>query len=237
MISNKLDRILFLDIETVPEVYRYNELNQDTKDLWDEKLHYQSEYTGLSTAELYEKSGVLAEFAKIICISVGVIRLHDNEAHFYSKTFAKESEKELLNELADLLKSKTHDYALCAHNGKEFDFPFICRRMLIHGVSLPQLLQLSGKKPWEVNHLDTMEMWKFGDRKHFTSLKLLAHLFNIPSPKDDISGKDVARVYWEEKDLERIARYCQKDVLTLAQLLLRWQNMALIKPGNVHELV
>ena len=122
---------------------------------------------------------------------------------------------------------------LCAHNGKEFDFPYLCRRMLVNGIKIPKILQIMGKKPWEINHIDTLEFWKFGDYKHYTSLELLTEIFGIPSPKDDIKGSDVARVYWEEKDLNRIAKYCQKDVLALVQLFLRFKGESLLKEDDM----
>ena len=151
------------------------------------------------------------------------------------KSFASDDEKEALQGFADMLNShfNTPQHLLCGHNGKEFDFPYIARRMLINGIKLPTLLDIAGKKPWEIAHLDTMELWKFGDYKHYTSLELLAHLFNIPTPKDDISGADVSRVYWEEKDLDRITEYCQKDVVTTVQLLLKYKGASLIDEENV----
>jgi len=230
---NDLSRILFLDIETVPLNYQYHSLDPETRDLWDEKMHYQQEQSGLSFEELYSKAGVLAEFAKVICICSGFIHQENGINHFRMKTFSGDDEKQLLQDFSEMLDKKFSGYLLCAHNGKEFDFPFMARRMLINGVALPRHLNLAGKKPWEVSHLDTLELWKFGDRKHFTSLKLLAHLFNLPTPKDDISGKDVARVYYEEKDLERITRYCQKDVITLANLMLRWSQQGIIEESNI----
>ncbi len=229
----RLTNILFLDIETVPVCYTYGELDESTRELWDEKVRYQMESTGQSAAELYEKAGVLAEFAKVICICIGFFYEENGERKFRLKTFASDDEKSLLQEFATLIDQKFSNYQLCAHNGKEFDFLFLGRRMLITGVKIPAPLNLAGKKPWEVPHLDTMELWKFGDRKHFTSLKLLAHLFHLPTPKDDISGKDVARVYWEENDLERIAIYCRKDVVTLANLVLRWGQQEILNESNL----
>lgn len=228
-----ISRILFLDIETVPVTYYYQALDPSTKELWDEKMYYQKEQSGQSFEELYNKAGVFAEFAKVVCISSGFVHVENGVSHFRMKTFANDNEQALLTDFSKLLDEKFGKYLLCAHNGKEFDFPFMARRMLINGVNLPKHLDLAGKKPWEVAHLDTLELWKFGDRKHFTSLKLLAHLFGLPTPKDDISGKDVARVYYEEKDLDRIATYCQKDVITLANLMLRWKKQNIIEEQNI----
>jgi len=229
----KITNVLFLDVETAPLVYKYKDLSEKMKPLWDSKFRpdrYRDQQA--ETPEtLYKKAGIYAEFAKIICISVGYF----NEGTFRVKSFYGDDEKEILETFSALLNKHFNrkEHLLCAHNGKEFDFPFLCRRMLINGLKLPKTLNISGKKPWEVNHLDTMELWKFGDYKNFTSLNLLAGIFNIPTPKDDIDGSDVARVYWEEKDLKRIVTYCQKDVLTVAQLLLRFMGQPLIENKNV----
>jgi uncharacterized protein YprB with RNaseH-like and TPR domain len=229
MLENyKLSNILFLDVETAPVIYKYNDLSENIRQLWDSKFRYS---TSESPENQYKKAGVFAEFAKVICISVGFF----NEKEFRIKSFYHEDEKQLLKDFADLLNKHFNrkEHLLCAHNGKEFDFPFLCRRMLINGVKLPKTLNLAGKKPWEVQHLDTMELWKFGDYKNFTSLNLLAHVFNIPTPKDDIDGSDVARVYWEEQNIQRIVTYCQKDVLTVARLLLRFMGEPLIEEKQV----
>jgi 3'-5' exonuclease len=229
MLENiKLSNVLFLDVETTPLVYKYTDLDAHIKPLWDSKFRYQQAETPESQ---YKKAGIYAEFAKIICISVGFF----NDETFRVKSFYGHDEKIILQDFAALLNKHYNrkDHLLCAHNGKEFDFPFLCRRMLINSLKLPKTLNISGKKPWEVNHLDTMDLWKFGDYKNYTSLNLLAAVFNIPTPKDDIDGSDVSRVYWEEKDLERIVTYCQKDVLTVAQLLLRFMGEPLIENKNV----
>jgi predicted PolB exonuclease-like 3'-5' exonuclease len=224
MLENvKVEDVLFLDIETVPLVYNYTDLNDNMRKLWDIKMRFQEE----APEELYNsKAGVLAEFSKIVCISVGFLK----DKTFRIKSFYGDDEKLLLQQFAFLLDKHFFkpSHQLCAHNGKEFDFPFIGRRMLVNGVRIPEKLNIASKKPWEVTLLDTMELWKFGDRKSYTSLNLLAAIFNIPTPKDDIDGSDVARVYWEERDLSRIVTYCQKDVLTVAQVLLRFRNEPLI---------
>ncbi len=228
MLDNiNIENILFLDIETAPLVYQYEQLDEAKRKLWDTKFKFQP----TDTPELqYKKAGVYAEFAKVICISVGVVKAKQ----FHVKSFYGHDEKLLLQDFADMLnKNNKKEQLLCAHNGKEFDFPFMARRMLVNGVKLPKALDIAGKKPWEVSHLDTMELWKFGDYKNYTSLNLLANIFNIPTPKDDIEGSDVGRVYWEENNLERIKVYCQKDVLTVAQLFLRFKNEPLIEAEAV----
>lgn len=229
MLENiNISKVLFLDVETVPLVYKYTDLDENVRKLWDTKFRYQQTETQETQ---YQKAGVYAEFAKVVCISVGFF----NEKSFRIKSFFGNDEKQLLQEFSTLLNEhfSRKEYLLCAHNGKEFDFPFLCRRMLINGLKIPKTLNIAGKKPWEVNHLDTTELWKFGDYKNYTSLNLLANIFNIPTPKDDIDGSDVARVYWENKDLERIATYCQKDVITVAQLLLRFKGEPLIEHSDI----
>jgi len=231
----KIKNVLFLDIETVPCSPNFKDLDVTFQTLWAEKTAWQrkEEYT---PAEFYKlKAGVMAEFAKIICISVGYLFIDKGENHFRIKSFYGDDEKQIITDFNELLNSQFNkkQHQLCAHNGKEFDFPFIARRTLINGLKLPALLDIAGKKPWEVNHLDTMELWKFGDYKHYTSIKLLAALFNIPTPKDDIDGSQVAGVYWNDKDLERIKKYCQKDTLTVAQLLLKYKGEELISENNI----
>lgn len=226
--SIKISSVLFLDVETVPLVYKYTDLDENVRNLWDKKFRYQQTD---SQETQYQKAGVYAEFAKVVCISVGFF----NDNTFRIKSFFGNDEKLLLQDFSVLLNEHFNrkDHLLCAHNGKEFDFPFLCRRMLINGLKLPKTLNVAGKKPWEISHLDTMELWKFGDYKNYTSLNLLANVFNIPTPKDDIDGSDVARVYWENNDIERIATYCQKDVITVAQLLLRFKGEPLIEDKNI----
>lgn len=229
-----IKNILFLDIETVPVSPNFHDLSNDFQQLWVEKTHWQRKEQ--SPEEFYSlKAGIMAEFAKVICVSVGYLFRKKERSFFRLKSFYGHDEKLILQEFKQLLDEKfaTSKHYLCAHNGKEFDYPFLCRRMLINGLTLPKPLDISGKKPWEVRHLDTMEMWKFGDYKHFTSIKLLAALFSIPTPKDDIDGSQVARVYWQEKDLERIKDYCQKDTLTVAQLFLRYQNKPILEHDQI----
>lgn len=223
-----IENVLFLDIETAPLTYKYGELDENMKKFWDLKFKYAEE----SPEELYIKAGIYAEFAKVICISVGIVT---KNREYKTKSFYGDDEKKLLTDFFALLHSHYNrdQHMLCAHNGKEFDFPFICRRALINGLKLPKILDIAGKKPWEIKHLDTMELWKFGDYKSYTSLTLLASAFGIPTPKDDIDGSQVAKVYWEEKNLERIATYCQKDVLTVAQLFLKYKGEPVIQQEQI----
>ena len=230
------NNILFLDIETVSQVENYNHLDAEWKELWDHKakaLTRNSE--GEGGEEVYHRAGIYAEFGKIICISCGCLQGSGEEKKLVIKSYFNHDEKKLLLDFAHMLQGwgGSADKFLCAHNGKEFDYPYLCRRMVINGIEIPEALKISGRKPWEVRHLDTMEMWKFGDYKSYTSLKLLAKVLGIPSPKDDIDGSMVNAVYWTNNDLERIVEYCQKDVITLAQVLLRFHCEPLVKPGQV----
>lgn len=237
MLNNlNIEDVLFLDIETVPNYYSFDELDDSTKELWDKKSSY-FQKDGLDAKDVYDRAGIYAEFGKIVCISVGFIAQKEGEQVIRLRSFANHDEKVLLKEFSNLLNNYYNSprHILCGHNAKEFDFPFIARRLLINGLPLPGPLDIAGKKPWEISHLDTMELWKFGDFKNYTSLNLLAHVFSIPTPKDDISGADVARVYYEENDLERIATYCQKDVVTVIQLVLKYKGMELIHPDYIIE--
>lgn len=236
MASYPVNNILFLDIETAPQYPDYNDLPEEWKQLWDTKSASLLKYhEGQTNETLYPRAGIYAEFGKIICISCGVLQGADGHKKIVLKSFYGDDEKLLLHKFSEMLNkwSGGEQKYLCAHNGKEFDFPYLCRRMIINSLPIPSLLNIAGKKPWEVTHLDTLELWKFGDFKSFTSLNLLAYTLGIPTPKDDIDGSMVWSVYWKEKNLERIVTYCQKDVVTVAQIYLRMNGEPLIKPENI----
>ena len=233
---NKLDlrKILFLDIETVPEEPAFDDLSPYRQHLWEEKSRYQRKEE-ISAEEFYERAGIWAEFGKIVCISVGFFDTSSpKKRHFRIKSFSGE-EEQILRNFKQLCDDHFYlnSHLLCAHNGKEFDFPYITRRMIINGIDLPKILQLFGKKPWEVQHLDTLQLWRFGDYKHYTSLKLLAEILGIPSPKDDIDGSQVSKVYYVDKNVERIVQYCEKDVITVAQIFLRFRNEKLLTEDQI----
>lgn len=225
MSKTKIENILFLDIETVPLTYKYQALDKTTKELWDRKWQFNKE---VPAENQYDKAGIYAEFARVVCIGVGFY----NGNKFRTKAFASENETDILKELSSLLEQhfNTSAHLLCAHNGKEFDFPFLCRRFLINNLPLPKALQIQGMRPWEVKHIDTMDLWKFGDVKNYSSLNLLAHVLGIPSPKDDMDGSQVSKTFYEEKNLEKISAYCKKDVITLARVYNRFAGT-----GNLHE--
>lgn len=222
-----LERILFIDIETVPSAGAWEELSEAEQLLWDKKTKFQRK-DEISAQDFYsERAGIMAEFGKIICITIGMLEKNDT---LKIKSFAAHDEKKILQEFGEIFNSqRLRDVILCAHNGKEFDFPWIARRFLINGMMPPVPFQTFGKKPWEIPHIDTMELWKFGDYKSFVSLELLAHLFKVPTPKDDIDGSMVSSIYYIEKDLQRIVDYCEKDVLTLANIFRRMRQEDLLK--------
>ncbi len=233
-LTYKLNNILFLDIETVPQEEKWSSLSETSQELFEKKTQYQrkDEFT---PEEFYNRAGIWAEFGKIICISVGYFVDVESTKQLRITSFFGDDEHQLLTDFKVLLDKHFSKKAnvLCAHNGKEFDFPFIARRMIVHQIELPKKLNLFGKKPWEVPHIDTLELWKFGDYKHYTSLKLLTSILEIPSPKDDIDGSEVAQVYYKEKDIKRIVRYCEKDTIAVAQVLLRFNNEDLLKDENI----
>jgi predicted PolB exonuclease-like 3'-5' exonuclease len=228
-----LEHILFLDIETVPQYPNFNDLDDTAKVLYEQKTRYQRK-EDFSPDEFYDRAGIWAEFGKIVCISVGFFKITGDIRNFRVTSFHGDEIK-ILNDFNSLLEShfsRPH-HVLCAHNGKEFDFPYIARRMIINSIDIPFKLNLFGKKPWEVQHLDTLELWKFGDYKTFTSLKLMAHVLGIPSPKDDIDGSEVRDVYYEENDIDRIIIYCEKDTITVAQIVLRLRNEELLTKEEI----
>jgi len=234
MLNNiSLEKILCLDIETVSQYPDFDATPEEVRPLWKRKADNLKKEESDTHISIYDRAGIYAEFGKIICISTGFLTFKDGERQFRMKSFYGDDEKVLLEEFAALLNKLKPGMALCGHNGKEFDFPYICRRMVIHGIELPAMLDISGKKPWEITHLDTMELWKFGDYKNYTPLNLLAYILGIPSPKDDIDGSQVGHVYWVEKDLERIVTYCRKDVITVIQILLKLKGQAILKESEV----
>ncbi|WP_338409515.1 3'-5' exonuclease [uncultured Flavobacterium sp.] len=228
-----LNNILFLDIETVPLEAHFNDIDDETKKLWEQKTQYQRK-EDVSAEDFYDRAGIWAEFGKIICISVGFFHNKSDIRNFRVTSFFGE-EKKILKDFSNLLNENFHltTHLLCGHNIKEFDIPFIARRMIINGIALPGKINLFGKKPWEVPHLDTLELWKFGDYKHYTSLKLLTKILGIPSPKNDIDGSEVARVFYKEKNIDRIVTYCEKDVIAVAQVFLKMRREDLLVDNEI----
>ena len=231
-----IGNILFLDIETAPQHPSFDLLPNDWKDLWTKKAEILLRNRENETVDsIYSRAGIYAEFGKIICVSCGIIQGNGSGKKMLLKSFFGDDEKLLLIEFVEMLRKWGYDNTkfLCAHNGREFDFPYLSRRLIINGVPIPPILNTAGKKPWEVNHLDTMELWKFGDYKNYTTLNLLAHVLGIASPKDDLDGSMVGDVYWKERNIHRIVSYCQKDVVTVAQVFLRLCGEECIQPDQV----
>lgn len=235
--KKRFKNFLLLDIETVAGFASYEQLPERMQKLWDKKaVSLKRGDETMSNAEyFYDRGAIYSEFGKIVCIAFGAFYWNErDEIAFKVSSFSGDDEVQLLLQFKALIEKYPADQlVLCAHNGKEFDFPFICRRMLIHGIEIPRALQISGKKPWEILHQDTMELWKFGDYKSYTSLDLLAAVFDIPGSKNEMSGDQVTKVYYEEKDLSKISRYCREDVVVLAQLYLRLHCFQTVKPENI----
>ena len=227
----EINKILFLDIETVPAYPSYTKVPKRFKELWDKKAKYLIKDEKDTSKSIYPRAGIYAEFGKIVCISVAFF--HNEQLRV--KSYYGDDEKVLLEEFAELLRKyfNTKDHLLCGHNAKEFDFPYIARRMLVNKIKLPNILDMAGKKPWEIRHMDTMELWKFGDYKNYTSLDLLTALFEIPTPKDDIDGSEVWSVYWKEKDLERIKTYCEKDTIAVVQIFRAYLGKDILNESEI----
>ena len=230
------EEVLFIDIETVPQWEDFSSMPALWQKHWESKMKYSTDEE--TTAEtLFERAGIYSEFGKIICISAGYIFQKKSEFYYRVKSFYDDDEKKLLSGFNNAIGkfAAAGKKRLCAHNGQEFDFPYIARRSLINGLKLPRILDIAGAKPWEVKEqlIDTLQLWKFGDYKHYTSLALLCEVFNIPTPKDDIDGSQVAAVYYKEKDIDRIIRYCEKDTLAVANLFLSYQGKKIIPPENM----
>ncbi len=236
MNSIPVENLFLIDIETVSEARNYDSLNEEWKDLWNEKIH-KALPEKISAEEFYPlRAGIMAEFAKVVCISIGYFRTENNSLSLRVKSFYSENEKDILEQFIQTLYhlySFNNKWTFTGHNVKEFDIPFLCRRILINGLPIPVFFDFQNMKPWETPIIDTLHLWRFGDYKHYTSLKLLAAALGVPSPKDDIDGSQVGAVYWEEKNLQRIAFYCQKDVATVANIILRFKGLPLLKEEQI----
>lgn len=232
--TSDIKDILFLDIETVSCVDQYGKLSERLKTQWARKANFFKREENQTDEDLFhERAGIYAEFGKIIVIAIGKYTEENGVLGLRTKYFTDHDEKRLLNDFRTVLEKMGPGVRLCAHNGKEFDFPYLCRRSLVNGIPVPSVLNVAGKKPWEVGHLDTMEMWKFGDYKHYTSLDLLAAIFNIPTSKGVMDGSMVSKVYYQEGDLKKIAEYCVGDVIAIAQLYLKMKGMDLINEKSI----
>lgn len=231
-----LENFLVIDIETVSQQKEFTGLNEEWQHLWEDKIKYQLP-ENVSAGEYYPlRAGIMAEFAKVVCISMAFFKKEGDRYQLRVKSFYGHDEKELLQnfiKMVNHLEASNNKWCFTGHNIKEFDIPFLCRRLLINGLAIPVYLDFQNMKPWETNMVDTFQYWRFGDYKHFTSLKLLAAAMGVPSPKDDIDGSMVGDVYWNENNLERIVTYCQKDVITVANIVLRFKNLPLLKEDQL----
>ncbi len=232
---SKLSNILFIDIETISQYENYEKLPERFKTLFEKKVSFYTEKEECSQEEAYKaRAAIFAEFGKVITIGLGFFAKEQHEWKFRVTCLMGHDEKVLLEEFKTVLsKFDEENLLLCAHNGKEFDFPYLCRRLLVNGLTIPYCLDMSGKKPWEVQHLDTMHLWRFGDYKHYTSLETLAAIFEVPTSKTDIDGSMVGEVYYKEKDLKRIAAYCRQDVVVAAQVYLKMKALPLLNPDQI----
>jgi uncharacterized protein YprB with RNaseH-like and TPR domain len=235
-----IKNLLFIDIETVSGEADLSNLSERMQKLWLHKASFLSNPHSLTDDEFYfDRAGIYAEFGKVVVIGMSFFHWNENEELcLKAKAITGSNEEELLREFKKLIEKKYRpsDLILCAHNGKEFDYPYLCRRMLINGIEIPKALQVAGKKPWEIPHLDTLEMWKFGDKKHYTSLELLSEILDIPTSKDELSGDMVNATFYKGQDLDKIARYCREDVIVLAQLYLRYQHLELVNEDNIERI-
>ncbi len=244
MMKIDLDKIIFLDIETVPQFATYADVDERGQHLWDvkaDKIAPIVDGEKPTSDAIYDRAGIYAEFGKIVCISIGWVRQKDGRNTFVSTSFFDDDERHLLTDFATLVSTYYSNNVICGHNVKEFDVPYICRRMIINNVPIPSNLNMSGKKPWESNLIDTLELWRFGDYKNYTSLNLLTYVLGIPTPKDDIDGSQVYGVYYTEQPheeaLKRIAVYCEKDILATAQVYLRLNDLPLIDQSKSTDVV
>jgi uncharacterized protein YprB with RNaseH-like and TPR domain len=232
----KAENLLLIDIETVPLYSDYSQLSERMQKLWDKKSLLLDKENTDTSASFSERAGIYAEFGKIVCIGLGYFIKINDKYSFKVKTLSGQDEKKVLEEFRDVCNKffRSGEKQFCGHNIREFDIPYICRRSFINQVKLPDILMdLQNKKPWENPMLDTLQFWKFGEYKNFTSVELLSTILDIDSPKDDIDGSEVASVYWKENDLDRIVRYCNKDVVTIAQILMRLNGMSILKEEDI----
>ncbi len=231
-----LESLVLIDIETVSGHSDYNGMDETWKGLWEEKVgRLLPEET--TCEEFYpQRAAILAEFGKVVCISLGYFRTECNELQLRIKSIYGSDEADLLKKFVETLNAfdtRNPNWGFAGHNIKEFDIPYLCRRLLVNNMPIPRYMNFQNMKPWETMLVDTLQQWKFGDYKNYISLKLLAACLGIPSPKDDIDGSQVGDVFWKENDIQRIANYCQKDVVTVANILLRFRNQALLEENQV----
>jgi 3'-5' exonuclease len=233
------EKILLLDIETVPVVKKFEQLSLAHQQEWEKKALRNYADEQLTTAQSFEKyAGIFAEFGKIVCISIGRYVVEKNEVtQFKVRSFSGDDESTLLSDFAKFISQRKDFTYIAGHNIREFDVPYLCRRMLVNSIALPMLLNISGRKPYELDYLlDTLQLWKFGDYKHYTSLQLLCTIMNIATSKTNLDGSKVAATYWQQNDLTAITKYCEQDIVAVAQLLLKFHHQTTIDVNNIEFL-
>jgi hypothetical protein len=232
----KPENLLLIDIETVPLQHSFGDLSPKMQTLWSKKSALIDAENPEPSSTFEQRAGIYAEFGKIVCIGLGYFVNVKGSYTLKIKSIASHEEKAILEEFKLVCNKffKSSEKQFCGHNIREFDIPYICRRSFINQISLPDVLSdLQYKKPWENPMLDTLQFWKFGEYKNFTSVDLLSTVLAIESPKGDIDGSDVARVYWQENDLDRIVTYCNRDIVTVGQILMRLNGMNLLNEDEI----
>lgn len=242
----------FVDTETIPGYKDFNDMPEELARMYERKFGHELANNDPDKFDNFEdhyraRAALYPEFGKIVCLVIGVIFVDDKDKQekLKLKTLCGRHEDKLLAEAAPIIDKFD---SLVGHNSKEFDFPYLCKRFYVHGIQLPQILNIAGKKPWEVSLIDTMELWRFGSFKGSTSLELFAHCLGLPSPKQDMTGADVAKVYYEMFDhmkdgelpfeaesaaIQKIGKYCQGDVVTLANCYRKLKYQSVIASENV----
>ena len=237
----KIEDLIVIDIETASVAPSFSNLSPQWQELWEEKT-FRILPEGKTAEDFYPmRAGVMAEFSKIVCISIGYF-IREQQLKMRVKSFCCEDEKKILSDFLQTvskIESFNSNWCFAGHNIKEFDIPFLCRRLLVNDMRIPPYLDFQNMKPWETNIVDTFQYWRFGDYKNFTSLKLLAAAMGVPSSKDDIDGSMVGDLFHtqnpEERmiNLKRIATYCQKDVVTTANIILRFKNSPIVHSDDI----
>jgi predicted PolB exonuclease-like 3'-5' exonuclease len=239
----QLEKFLFFDIETSGLESNYERLSEKMQELWSKRSEILRNQLGekypdnkdKSDSDLFElKSALQAEFGRVVCISFGKIKFVEDEPTIQIISVQDEDESVLLKKAFDIIiKMSKIGVKLIGHNVKRFDIPFLCKRGIINSLELPAPLQVWDKKPWEISITDTSELWSFGAwQEGFASLDLLATVLGIDSPKEQMNGSEVHGYYYSGR-IEEITEYCERDVITLAQILLRLSNLNLIDKQSI----
>lgn len=230
-------KIVFFDLETASEYESLDQLalnKPKMAELWSKRCEYLrsrfEENKDMTDEQLYEaKAALTPEFARIVCATFGRVTFIGEDPNVIIKSYCSEHEDEVLDGIQKVF-DKFASLKFSGHNIKRFDIPMMCKRLLIHGRSLPKGLQIQNLKPWEMPFIDTSEVWSFGAwQEGFVSLELLVTAIGLETPKGDIKGEDVSRVFWQDGDTHRIAEYCQRDVFAGIQALLKLSGLPVVE--------